>query len=358
MTFKAALIGFGAIARHGHLPWYLNRPSVELSAVVEPTPSGRAAARDLLPHVEVFASLKELLQSQTLNLVDIAAPPAAHRELILQAVAGGIHVICEKPFVRSLQELQHIEMLRQPGGPVIAACHNWYFAPVIRRGLEFVAAGLIGEPNLIRFAAHRPQAARGAEHWKPQWRQLASRGGGIIADLGYHGIYLASRIFERPAVCVHANSVQMSATLDGVENRAFVALDYGTGKRAELTLSWLSNVRETCLQVQGSQGALIIQGDRLRLAVIGQKEIEERFESLTTDSWHQAWIAHTLDRFLADVQKGDQAAGWQDIAWSVSALDAAYASIKSRAPVTTRYQSPASPFEASLLGLPAGLEAG
>ncbi|MDT5294852.1 MAG: hypothetical protein QOJ76_1732, partial [Acidobacteriota bacterium] len=266
MPLSSALVGFGAVARHGHLPWYLNNPAVELSAVVEPTPRGREVAQVLLPRVPVFPSLKALLEAQKVAFVDITAQPSAHRELIIEAASAGAHVICEKPFVTTWGALQEIETARREGGPVIAACHNWYFAPAIRRALELSAAGLIGDPQEVYFSAHRPRPARGADHWQPTWRQSASEGGGIIGDLGYHGFYLVSRIFRRAPVSVRAHSVQTADGGGAAESAATVELDCGEGRRAELTLSWLSTLRSTVLRVEGSRGRLVVEGDTLRVS--------------------------------------------------------------------------------------------
>lgn len=335
MSLNAALIGFGSVARHGHLPWYLNNPSIELSAVVEPTARGREVARALLPRVPVFPSLGALLDAQKVTFVDITAQPSAHRELVLEATAAGAHVVCEKPFVTSWQALQDIEATRREDGPIIAACHNWYFAPAIRRSLEVVAAGIVGEPEAVAFSARRPQPARGADHWKPTWRQSASEGGGIIGDLGYHGFYLVSRIFGRAPISVRTHAVQMVGDGEAAERAASVDLDYGEGKRAELTLSWLSNVRDTVLQVEGTRGRVVVNGNTLRLSSVRSHDTEECFEALTADSWHAAWTGATLDWFLAAMQSGDRDACWKDIRWSVAVLDAAYVSVRSGVAVAT-----------------------
>jgi predicted dehydrogenase len=342
LPLTSALVGFGSVARHGHLPWYLsNNPPVQLSAVVEPTPRGREVAQALLPRVPVFDSLKALLDARKVTFVDITAQPSAHRELILEAVAAGAHVMCEKPFVTTWRELQEIETVRHEGGPIIAACHNWYYAPAIRRGLELLAAGLIGEPLEVYFEARRPQPARGADHWQPTWRQSASEGGGIIGDLGYHGFYLVSHIFGRAPASVRAHSVRTAEDGGAAESAASLELDCGEGKRAELTLSWLSNLRSTVLRVEGARGRLLVEGDTLRLSSEGRHDAEERFEPLTADSWHASWTGAALDRFLAAVRSGDRDTCWQDIRRSVATLDAAYASVRSGVTVPTAQTSTA-----------------
>lgn len=332
---NAALIGFGSIARHGHLPWYLRQQAVNLAAVVEPTLPGRAAAHSLLPHVPVFRDIDDMLKSLPVTFVDITAQPAAHCDLILKAAAAGINVICEKPFVTSMNALRRIEEVRRSAGPIIAACHNWYFAPPIRRALELVAAGGIGAPQTICFVAHRSAPATGAEHWKPTWRQFRSEGGGILSDLGYHGFYLASRFLQAAPISVSAKSTQVGNNADDAERTASVQLDYGEGRLAELTLSWVSAVRQTSLQVSGSSGTIRVEGETLCLETDGEKDHHEQFESLTADSWHSAWIGDTLDWFIDALKSGSRDSCWQDIQWSVATLNAVHDSVKSGMTVPT-----------------------
>jgi predicted dehydrogenase len=282
-----------------------------------------------MPQTELFSDIDDLLTSRSVTFVDITTPPAAHCALILKAVEAGIHVICEKPFVIGLEELCRIDEARRSGGPIIAACHNWYFAPAIRRALGLVAAGKIGEPQRVFFAARRSRPAEGAEYWKPTWREFTREGGGILADLGYHGFYLASRVFGSAPNLVLANSDHINGSEGKAESAAYVQLDYGDGKQAEITLSWISTIRETLFQVHGSRGSLSLQGETLTLKAFGKDDEEENFESLTVDSWHSAWIGHTLDWFVEAIRNDDRDACWREIQWTVSALQAARDSMKS-----------------------------
>lgn len=324
----AALVGFGSVARNAHIPWYISNPCVQLVAVVEPTPRGRTLARSVLPNMPVFENLDSLLRSLNVTFVDITAPPLAHAKLILAAVEAGVDVFCEKPFVTNWQALQEIERVRQHSAPIIASCHNWYFAPPIRRCLEMIDSGLIGEAKFVQFDARRPCPAQGAHHWKPGWRELASEGGGVISDLGYHGVYLASRIFQTAPLSVIANVVIPNNETDRSEQFATLQLEYGEERRAQLNLSWVDPLRQTKLYVAGTQSNVVIDGDSVRV-VSPNDEREERFESLTADSWHAAWTSESLDRFVETIRSRQGDGYWRDIQWCVSTLDAAYTSAKS-----------------------------
>jgi predicted dehydrogenase len=324
---SAALVGFGSVALNAHIPWYLGHPGVQLVAVVEPTSRGRTLARSVLPKTPVFESLNGLLRSLDVNFVDITAPPREHAKLILAAVAAELDVFCEKPFVTSLQELQQIEVLRQHSASVIAPCHNWYYAPAIRRGIEMVESGVLGEPQRVQFEARRSRAAQGAPHWRPDWRELGSEGGGIISDLGYHGIYLASRIFNTQAVSVIAKATLPTTRFDAAERSADLQLNYGKGRIAELHLSWADHERKTRLCVTGTRGHIVI--DNASVRVDSPDEMTETsFESLVADSWHAAWTGETLDRFVEAIRSRRVDGPWREIQWCISALDAAYASAR------------------------------
>jgi predicted dehydrogenase len=325
----AAIVGFGAVAKNAHLPWYFKRSDVELVAVVEPTAAGRSLARCVVPDVQVFEDVGSLLQSVDVDFLDIASPPAAHAEALLKAATAGIAVFCEKPFVTDWHSFQQIENARPQPAPVIACCHNWYFAPPIRRALGLIESGQLGDVNSVYFETRRPRPAEGARHWKPEWRRTMSNGGGIIADLGYHGMYLASRMIERPLLAVRTATPVKDSTCDGAELAASVQLDYGNNRTAELNLSWQDVMRCTKIRVTGSNACLSIDGDTLRLYDSKRCLPPEKYESVTADSWHASWTSKSLDQFMTSLYSREGESCWRDIRRSMSALSAAYASARS-----------------------------
>ena len=339
MVIKAALVGYGAVAQKGHLPWYQRKAAVELTAVVDPTERGRAVARHTLPDAAVFSRIEELLDSKQVDFIDITAPPAAHITLLRPTILAGIPVICEKPFVLSSLELREVSTYRNLERSIIAACHNWYYAPPFYQGLRIVHSGIIGDVRKVVFVAHRPGPSIGADNWNPVWRIHGSAGGGIIGDLGCHGFYLASRIFGKPPYVVTARSSQWSPDQDSAEISGVLELDYGLQQRATISLDWTSAERTTMLEVQGTLGAVVMTMESVMVAVGDEQRPMERFASLSNDSWHAAWIGDTLDAFLEVVQGGDRASSWRDVCWNVPTLHAAYTSVRSGAPVKVELPS-------------------
>jgi predicted dehydrogenase len=283
----------------------------------------------MIPSVPVFEDVESLLRSLDVDFLDISSPPSVHVSALLKAAKAGIAAFCEKPFVTDWDSFQRIENARSHPAPVIACCHNWYFAPAIRRALELIDSGQLGDVKSVYFETRRPRPAEGARHWKPEWRRTMSDGGGIIADLGYHGMYLASRIFDTVPFAVRTVTVAKDSACDGAEVVATVELDYGNDRKAELHLSWKDVVRCTEIRVTGSRSCISIEGQTLRMYDSERCVKLDTFESVTADSWHASWTHESLDQFMKSFYSREVETCWRDIRWSMAALSAAYASAKS-----------------------------
>src|SRR5262245_54095846 len=69
-----------------------------------PENAQRVAAQTDIP--QVYATWKELVSSDEVELVSIVTPPHLHREIALAALRAGKHVICEKPTALNLAEAE------------------------------------------------------------------------------------------------------------------------------------------------------------------------------------------------------------------------------------------------------------
>src|SRR5439155_1339150 len=78
---------------------------IELVAGTDARPAQRAALATHMPGARWYDSSDALLADAGLDFVDIATPPSSHAPLIRGALERGLHVLCEKPLVHSLDEL-------------------------------------------------------------------------------------------------------------------------------------------------------------------------------------------------------------------------------------------------------------
>ena len=66
-----------------------------------------------------------LLQREEIHIISICSPPFLHCQMIKDSLQAGKHVLCEKPVVMSLAELDEIERLVQKTGLCFGGAFQW-----------------------------------------------------------------------------------------------------------------------------------------------------------------------------------------------------------------------------------------
>ncbi len=139
----AAGFHVAALRGCGHL-------EVQPAAVYSPT-AGRCEAFAARHGLTAAASLEELLAQ--VDVVHVCAPPATHEAIACAALAGGVHVIVEKPFTgcfadadtpRAEMEADAVASARrmlaaeQASSAMLGYAENWVFAPAVQKEAEIV----------------------------------------------------------------------------------------------------------------------------------------------------------------------------------------------------------------------------
>ena len=316
---RGAIIGFGEVARHGHWPAYAESADVKIVAVVDPTDGRRQIARESLPGVAIFSTIEELAAGPEIDFVDICTPPALHGEPMLDALKRGWNVLCEKPLLLDMVELEQARSLAREIGRAILPVHNWKYAPIIRHATELMRSGAIGQLREVEIETLRIQDCAVADPDHPHWRRdPAIAGGGVLMDHGWHAIYLARHWFdEAPGeVCASLHR----PTPEGVEDEATLTLSFPNG-HAKIFLTWKANVRRNTMRLIGERREIAIEDDTLRS---GSDSI--RFESgLSAGSHHADWFAAMLPDVIAAFRQPARAlASFDEAALCLSVIRRAY----------------------------------
>src|SRR5438105_6889141 len=122
---RGAIIGFGEVARHGHSPAYANSREAKIVAIVDRTAERRRTAEESLPGIATFATIEELAAGIEIDFVDICTPPALHAEPMVDALGHGWNVLCEKPLLLDLAELEKVRAVARDSGRAVLPVHNW-----------------------------------------------------------------------------------------------------------------------------------------------------------------------------------------------------------------------------------------
>ncbi len=251
---RMALVGAGRMGSF-HARALAGSAAVELVAVADPDVelAGRVAAAT---GATAYPSPRDLLERDDLEAWLIAAPTPAHPELVEQALAAGLHVLCEKPLALDPERSDALGSQAIASGRVLQVGFWRRFAPPWARAREAVAAGAIGRPLLVRLAQWDAQPPP-ASFCDP------AVSGGLAIDCGVHEFDLAewltgSRI-ERVAARSLAVIDDAIGRVGDVDNLVAL-LDLSGGGAAVVDLT--RNARfgdDVRTELLGSEGAIFIE---------------------------------------------------------------------------------------------------
>ena len=297
---RGAILGLGNVAVHGHLPGWLARPDVEIVAATDVRAAQRAECAARLPGARWHDSAEALLAEERLDFVDICAPPSSHAPLIQAALDRGLHVLCEKPLVRSLDELGPLAARARAAGRVLHTVHNWHHAPIVRLADQLVRAGEIGTLTRVVWHTLRTQPAAAGDGRGDNWRlDPLVAGGGVLSDHGWHVCYLLVRwIGARPAA-VSARLETRRHTRWPVEDTATLEVTFPAAT-AHVLLTWAAGERRNWAALEGDSGRIELDDDTLILTRDGG---ERRWPCppLSSGSHHPDWFGAVAGEFLSEV---------------------------------------------------------
>src|SRR5207302_11498419 len=117
---------------------------LELAAVCDSVQARLQSAREEFD-ARAYGDAAELLADPDVDMVVVGTPPATHAEVVLQALAAGKHVVCEKPFALRVEEVDRMLAAAADGGRTITVYQSRRWDPDFVAVREAVQAGAIGE---------------------------------------------------------------------------------------------------------------------------------------------------------------------------------------------------------------------
>ena len=130
--------------------------------------------------------LNEALADPAIQLVTVATPPHAHYTPVMQAIAAGRAVMCEKPFARDLAQAREMLDAAEKAGVIHALGAEFRFDSAQALLRRVVQDGAIGDPLMFHRIYQQPGGDPNEE--LADWWTDASQGGGFLGAFGTHMI--------------------------------------------------------------------------------------------------------------------------------------------------------------------------
>ena len=269
--FGYGIIGCGWVApAHAWGVRALEPAGVRLVAVADQdVDRAERLAHDFnVPHV--YADYHDLLRRPDVQAVSICLPDFLHCEATVAAAAASKHVLCEKPLARSLSEADGMIAACERRGVALGLIMNHRYFPDNLRTKRAIRDGALG--RVLMGSVVHSSALTGDPSGTSPWRgRRGLAAGGILTTQAIHFLDLLLW-FAGPARAVKAWTDRLVRDGQDYEDTAVLALQLRSGALATLATTNGAPITDdftgTRLEIHGTEGYVVLEGDRLRLASV------------------------------------------------------------------------------------------
>ncbi|MBU1213561.1 MAG: Gfo/Idh/MocA family oxidoreductase [Alphaproteobacteria bacterium] len=276
---NVGLVGFGYwgpnLARS-----FSTRPECRLSGICELSQDRAELARQQYPGALITADYNELLQLPEIDAILIATPVESHFKLAHAALMAGKDILVEKPFTSTAAEAEELIALAKENSRIIAVDHTFLFTGAVQKIKEVIASGEMGD--LFYIDSVRINLG------------LFQHDVNVIWDLAPHDISIINYLVDLDPIAVTA--VGSSHTESGLEDIAYVHLEYPGKMIAHLHLNWLApaKIRRTLI------------GGTKKMVVYDDMELSEKVKIYDKGIFVQNKLdVNSIHRVIVDYRTGD-----------------------------------------------------
>ena len=148
MSTSVVLVGSGGYAAN-----YVNilldsgaELDMQLTGVVDPYAAASYCYDRFKDLVPIYNHMDEFYASHKADLAVVSTPIHLHFEQCMTALDNGSHVLCEKPLVPTLEQLNQLTAKAEAVGKTLSVGFQWCYLPVMRKLKERILANEFGKP--------------------------------------------------------------------------------------------------------------------------------------------------------------------------------------------------------------------
>lgn len=237
---RAAVIGLGSMGAN-HARVLHDLPGVDLTAVADTDPERLARATSGRPTLP-FQDYREMLREIKPDMVSVVVPTRVHRQIALDVIAAGAHVLVEKPLAATSAEANEVAAAAAKAGVALTVGHIERFNPAIQELKRRLVEGQGGRVIQIR--------ARRVGPFPHRIRDV-----GVIHDLAPHDIDVMRHLLDDDVERVYAEA---QGRINTEHEDIFAGILYFKGGAVGmLDINWLTPMKERTLTVLCEKGMFV-----------------------------------------------------------------------------------------------------
>lgn len=236
-----AVVGCGIGRHHIEKGWLTNADKFRIVALCDVDTAKLTVLADEFDIERRVTRFEDLLAMDDLDIIDICTPPMLHGPMIVAALEAGKHVVCEKPLVGSLAEIDAVMEVERRSTGKLMPIFQYRFGNGLQQAKAIIDAGLAGKPYV---GTVETLWRREADYYDVPWRgKWKTELGGVLMGHAIHPhdifVYLMGPIrslYGRVATRVNAIEVEdcISASVE-LESGALGSFTATLGSADEIT---------------------------------------------------------------------------------------------------------------------------
>ncbi len=209
------IIGYGGFGEFIHQAWD-KMDNAHVVAVCDSDPSRNPGRGSF------YTDVVDILADREVDIVSIATPPSTHKDIAIQALRAGKHVLVEKPLALSVSDGELVRDVQKETGRVATVNFVLRYNRIVEILHEIISTEVLGKLRRMDLRNYAMQDTVPEGHWF--WDRRIS--GGILLEHGVHFFDLASWMASAKASETFSLGVERKP---GMEDRMFSAVKYANG---------------------------------------------------------------------------------------------------------------------------------
>jgi predicted dehydrogenase len=231
---RVGIIGSGFQADIHAASFRMVPEEAEVVAVASPSPGNAAELAKRYGIPRHFSDYRTMLAEDDIDMVTITAPNYLHAQMTVDIAAAGKHVVCEKPLCMTLEEADLMIDTCRERGVLLMFAEELFFTPKYVKAKEMADQGAFGKLYMIK------QSEKHSGPHGPWFWDVNLSGGGVLMDMGCHGIAFCYWFLDRAAIksvyCQMGTHVHADKTKG--EDNSICILEFEGGAIGMVENSW------------------------------------------------------------------------------------------------------------------------
>ncbi len=244
---RMGIIGFGGMASY-HVSELKHYDRVKVAGIFDLNPERMAYAKSI--GLNTYASKEAMLGDASIDFILIATTNEVHKELAIEAMRAGKHVLCEKPVTLTSEELLEIMEVEKETGKIFTINHNR------RTNKDFVLMKNKVEENALGKVYIIESRVEGSRGMPKGWRTIKALGGGMMLDWGVH--LIDQLLYMKKEKVIRVDCQFYSIEYDEVDDNFRLNLTFEDGMVARIEVSTNNYITHPRWYVLGEEGTLEI----------------------------------------------------------------------------------------------------